>query len=70
MVTGTSFTRSSLSNDNYDLQVSGDATGSLGGIYASAVAVTATVPLPAAAWLLLSGLAGTGAMARRRLTAA
>jgi hypothetical protein len=34
------------------------------------VTVTMTVvPLPAAAWVLLSGLAGVGAMARRRTTA-
>jgi hypothetical protein len=43
----------------------GFGTGDVG----APVGVTA-VPLPAAAWLLLSGLAGMGAMARRRLTAA
>jgi hypothetical protein len=67
---GTNFALSSLSSDKYDLEVSGNATGTAGGIYGGAVAVSSPVPLPAAAWLLLSGLAGMGAMARRRLTAA
>jgi hypothetical protein len=67
VASGTSFLVPSLAPDKYDLRVSGTATGSLGGIYSGAVAVAATpVPLPAAAWLLLSGLAGVGAMARRR----
>lgn len=30
---------------------------------------TAAVPLPAAAWLLLSGIAGVGTLARRRASA-
>jgi hypothetical protein len=62
----TSFLLPSLAPDKYDLRVSGTATGSLGGIYSGAVAVATPVPLPAAVWLLLSGLAGVGAMARRR----
>jgi hypothetical protein len=60
---GDSFTLTSLSSGPYELIVSGDATGSAGGVYAGAVT---TVPLPAAAWLLLSGLAGLGVLARRR----
>jgi hypothetical protein len=46
----------------YDLLVTGTA-GSGGGSYSGTVSA---VPLPAAAWLLLSGLVGVGAMARRR----
>jgi len=51
----------------YDLVITGTATGILGGQYVGTVAASA-VPLPAAAWLLLSGLVGIGAMARRRRT--
>jgi hypothetical protein len=64
----TSYSGLSLANGNYDLIISGNADGTLGGIYAGAVAVQA-VPLPAAAWLLLSGLASMGALARRRRSA-
>jgi hypothetical protein len=59
----------SLSSGNYDLQIKGTVTGSgVGGIDGaySGILTTTAVPLPAAAWLLLSGLAGVGAMARRR----
>ena len=51
----------------YHLNVTGTYTGSNGGTYFGNVSV---VPLPAAAWLLLSGVAGLGAMARRRKVAA
>lgn len=40
-----------------------EVTGSVGGGYAGQVS---PVPLPAAAWLLISGLAGVGVFARRR----
>ena len=64
--TGLHFTLPSLAGgDNYDLRVFGKASSPLGGIFAGAVHVSA-VPIPAAAWLLLSGLVGVGAMARRR----
>jgi hypothetical protein len=65
--TGLSFTLPSLTGgDEYDLRVQGTALSPLGGIFAGAVHVSAAVPIPAAAWLLLSGLVGVGAMARRR----
>jgi hypothetical protein len=62
--TGLNFSLPSLTGgDTYDLQVSGTPLTPFGGIFAGAVHV---VPIPAAAWLLLSGLAGVAAMARRR----
>jgi len=67
LATGTSFNVPSLPSGLYDLVITGTATGVLGGQYVGTVAASA-VPLPAAAWLLLSGLAGVGAMARRRRT--
>jgi len=51
--------------NNYLLEVYGNGTSPLGGLFGGAVHVSA-VPIPAAAWLLISGLAGIGAMARRR----
>jgi hypothetical protein len=51
----------------YELIITGTTTGVSGGAYAGVVAAS-PVPLPAAAWLLLSGLVGVGAMARRRRT--
>ena len=65
LATGTSFNLPSLPSGLYDLVITGTATGSSGGQYLGTV-VASAVPLPAAAWLLLSGLAGVGAMARRR----
>jgi hypothetical protein len=62
--TGLNFSLSShTGGDTYDLQVSGTPWTTAGGIFSGAVRV---VPIPAAAWLLISGLAGIGAMARRR----
>jgi hypothetical protein len=54
----------------YYVQVAGDPDGSQGGFYGGAVSVISAVPLPAAAWLLFSGVAGLAAMARRRGTRA
>jgi hypothetical protein len=67
LASGTSFNLPSLASGMYDLVITGTATGILGGQYIGTVAASA-VPLPAAAWLLLSGLAGVAAMARRRRT--
>jgi hypothetical protein len=39
------------------------------GYFAGGYQKTNVVPLPAAAWLLLSGVAGLGALARRRKAA-
>jgi hypothetical protein len=61
---GKSFNLPSLPSGYYDLQVTGNANGVNGGSYHGTL--LAAVPLPAAAWLLLSGLVGVGAMARRR----
>ena len=50
-----------------------DITGTASGIGIPVVALAASVvpvPLPAAAWLLISGLAGMGVVARRRRQAA
>lgn len=61
---GKNFSLPSLPSGFYDLVVTGNANGKLGGSFAGTV--VAAVPLPAAAWLLLSGLVGVGALARRR----
>lgn len=63
---GSSLVLTSLAAGTYYVDVVGDANGSLGGAYSGIVAVSA-VPLPAAAWLMLSGLLGLGAVARRRV---
>jgi hypothetical protein len=69
LATGTNFSLPSLavlpSGDYYDLVMKGTVTGSVGGGHGGTLSVASPVP-PAAAWLLLSGLAGVGAMARRR----
>lgn len=53
------------STDTYVLDIAGTATGSSGGLYVGSLNLQ-PVPLPAAVWFLVSGLAGLGAMARRR----
>jgi hypothetical protein len=65
-VNGVTFTVSPLVAGLYDMVITGVADGSSGGHYLGSVTDVAVVPLPAAAWLLLSGLVGVGAMARRR----
>jgi hypothetical protein len=71
---GQNFLLSSLPAGTYELNVSGDAIGPAGGAYAGVVKVDPPrpVPLPAGAWLLLSGLAGIAGVAsskRRRSSA-
>jgi hypothetical protein len=53
-----------LAAGTYVLEVRGNVTGGSGGSYSGVLNMT-PVPLPAAAWLLLSGLAGLGAIRRR-----
>lgn len=68
---GQNFLLASLPAGTYEINVSGDAIGPAGGAYAGVVKVDPPrpVPLPAAVWLLLSGIAGVGSIARRRRTA-
>jgi hypothetical protein len=55
-----------LAPGTYVLEVRGNVTGSGGGSYAGTLNLTpAPVPLPAAAWLLISGLGFVGSLARR-----
>ncbi len=67
--TGTLFDETQFSagvgSGEYVLQIAGLATSAGGGSYTAGIGVTA-VPIPAALPLLLSGIAGLGAMARRR----
>jgi hypothetical protein len=53
------------STGTYVLDIAGTATGSSGGLYVGSLNLQA-VPLPAAVWFMLSGLAGLGVMARKR----
>jgi hypothetical protein len=53
-----------LNSGTYVLEVRGNVSGLAGGSY-SGVLNLAPVPLPAAAWLLLSGLGGLGLLRRR-----
>lgn len=64
---GQSTTIYNLGIGNYSAVVSGNATGLSGGIYAvSMSAKPAAVPVPAAVWLLGSGLLGLAGVARRK----
>jgi hypothetical protein len=56
---------STLNAGSYVLEVRGNVSGLAGGSY-SGVMNLAPVPLPAAAWLLFSGLGGLGAVVRRK----
>jgi hypothetical protein len=53
------------SSGTYVLDVAGTTSGTSGGTYVGQLQLAA-VPLPAAAWLMLSGLGAIGAFARRR----
>jgi hypothetical protein len=53
------------SGQTYMLDVAGTASGTNGGNYVGSLQL-APVPLPAALWLLVSGLGGVGAFARKR----
>lgn len=63
-----------LASGNYYAKVTGNATGTQGGSYIVQMAadaiitpvVTTVVPVPAAAWLLGSGLLGLAGVARRK----
>jgi hypothetical protein len=56
-----------LNPGTYVLEVRGNVSGQFGGSYSGVMNLApAPVPLPAAAWLLLSGLGGLGALGRRR----
>jgi hypothetical protein len=54
-----------IQSGTYMLDVAGIASGTSGGSYIGSVDLQ-PVPLPAAIWLMLSGLGGLGALARKR----
>jgi hypothetical protein len=62
----TSFDVPGAPTGSYALVISGHVDGFLGGVYEAGVASVASVPIPNAAWLLLSGVAGVATMSRRR----
>ncbi len=59
---------SGIQSGTYMLDVAGIATGTSGGSYIGSVDLQ-PVPVPAALWLMLSGLGGLGALARKRRAA-
>jgi hypothetical protein len=61
----TMISNQTLNPGTYVLQIRGTVTGSAGGSFAGVLNL-APVPLPAAAWLLVSGLGGLFATGRRR----
>jgi hypothetical protein len=61
-------TFNNLQTGTYILDVAGISSGTLGAAYVGQLNL-APVPLPAAAWLLVSGLGGVGLFTRRRKTA-
>ena len=66
-VSGQSVANLNISAGNYHAQVTGNTTGMSGGAYSvSMVAYPAAVPVPAAVWLLGSGLIGLVGVARRK----
>ncbi len=54
-----------LNAGTYVIQVKGTVSGSAGGNYTGSLNLT-PVPVPATAWLMLSGIGGLGIMSRRR----
>ena len=54
-----------VQSGTYFLDIAGTASGTQGGTYVGQLNLT-PVPLPAAAWLLLSGIGSFGALARKR----
>jgi len=60
-----SATSFNLDAGNYSAVVTGDAVGLQGGLYSVTISAQ-PVPVPAAAWLLASGLIGLVAVARRK----
>ncbi len=65
VASGTNFTVNALSAGNYTIQVTGNATGVYGGVYAGGISVT-PVPEPEAWTAMLAGLLMLGFMASRR----
>ncbi|MGB6307205.1 MAG: FxDxF family PEP-CTERM protein [Steroidobacteraceae bacterium] len=59
---------SGIQSGTYILDVAGIASGTGGGSYVGSVDLE-PVPLPAALWLMLSGLGGLGALSRKRAAA-
>jgi hypothetical protein len=56
-----------LKTGTYVIEVRGDVTGTQGGSYSGTFQLAPPVPLPAAGWLLVSGVGGLLGFARRRL---